>query len=122
MLTEAQYPEKGTNMKISYAIAAISFATAAFAEDEMDSVSYLCDRGVEVAATYLNVGDFSGAVVQADGRQIPLTTAVAASGARYVSADEGATYTWWTKGSEATLFWRYGQDEDITLLNCTVKK
>lgn len=109
-------------MKIAYAIAATAAATSAMAGDEIASFNYQCDRGVNVAATYINVGDFSGAVLQADGRQIAAVIAQSASGARYVSADEGPKYVWWTKGPEATLYWQEGTEEETTLLTCVEEK
>ena len=91
--------------------------TPALAETQVLTLSYLCDRGVEIPATYVNAEDQSLAVIHVEGRQITLYNEVSASGARYGWPSDGAGYVWWTKGPEATLYWKEG-GEEVPLLTC----
>ncbi|MES2914604.1 MAG: MliC family protein [Pseudomonadota bacterium] len=84
---------------------------------EFQTVTYACDRGVEVPATYVNGPDQSLAVIHVEGRQITLLNEPAASGARYGWPSDGSGYVWWTKGDEATLFWKTPEGE-APLLTC----
>ncbi|MBT9384450.1 MliC family protein [Pseudooceanicola sp. CBS1P-1] len=65
-------------------------------------VIYHCERGVEIPATYVNAGEASVVVLQAEGRQIALPQVLSASGARYGG---NAGYQWWSKGDTARLSW-----------------
>jgi membrane-bound inhibitor of C-type lysozyme len=91
--------------------------TAAVAQ-EFTTQTYTCDRGVEVPATYVNGPDQSLAVLNVEGRQITLVGEAAASGARYGWPSDGSNYVWWTKGTEATLYWKT-PDGESPLLTCT---
>ena len=91
--------------------------TAAAAQD-FTTTTYACDRGVEVPATYVNGPDQSLAVIHVEGRQITLVNESAASGARYGWPSDGSNYVWWTKGDEATLYWKSPEGEE-PLLTCT---
>lgn len=97
------------------------FAAPALAETEVLTLRYACDRGVEVPATYVNADDLSLAVIHVEGSQITLYSEVAASGARYGWPSDGANYVWWTKGPEATLYWKEG-GEETPLLTCTERE
>ena len=94
--------------------------TPALAETQVMTLTYACDRGVEIPATYVNAEDQSLAVI----RRIGEATAqeVAASGARYGWPSDGASYVWWTKDPEATLYWKDGSGEEVPLLTCTETK
>ena len=96
-------------------------AAPALAGTEVLTLRYACDRGVEIPATYVNADDLSLAVIHVEGRQITLYNEVAASGARYGWPSDGAGYVWWTKGAEATLFWKEGGGE-VPLLGCTERE
>lgn len=82
------------------------------------TVTYLCERGARVEATYINAGDSGFAVVGVEGRQIGFEIAVSASGARYVGADSAQPYVWWTKGETAMLLHGTGDAEAAILQEC----
>ncbi len=97
-------------------------AAPALAETQFQTTRYTCDRGVELPATYVNADDLSLVVLHVEGRQITLLNEPAGSGARYGWPSDGANYVWWTKGPEATLYWREaGADKagaETALLTC----
>lgn len=93
-------------------------AAPALAETQVLTLRYACERGVEIPATYVNAEDLSLAVIHVEGGQITLYNEIAASGARYAWPSDGAGYVWWTKGQEATLYWKEGGGE-VPLLTCT---
>jgi len=92
-------------------------AAPALAGTQVLTLRYACDRGVEIPATYVNAEDLSLAVIHVEGSQITLYNESAASGARYAWPSDGAGYVWWTKGPEATLYWKEGGGE-APLLTC----
>ena len=96
----------------------VLMAAPALAETQLQTLRYACDRGVEVPATYINADDLSLAVIHVEGTQITLYGEEAASGARYGWPSDGANYVWWTKGAEATLYWKEA-GEETPLLTCT---
>lgn len=80
---------------------------AAETGDQLQQVLYQCERGVSLPVTYLNTASSGAyAVLQVDGQQIPMSIAVSASGARYVSIDEERNYSWHTKSDSGTLSWQ----------------
>lgn len=91
------------------------------AETQVLTLRYQCDRGVEVPATYVNAADLSLAVIHVEGTQITLFSEPAASGARYGWPSDGASYVWWTKGPEATLYWKEAGEEVAILTGCQEK-
>ncbi len=93
--------------------------TAATAQ-EFTTQTYSCDRGVEVPATYVNGPDQSLVVIHVEGRQITLLNEPSASGARYGWPSDGSNYVWWTKGDEATLYWKTPEGE-APLLTCAAQ-
>jgi membrane-bound inhibitor of C-type lysozyme len=105
-------------MKLAMALCVLPGIAAA--EMQMTNGRYTCDRGVEVPATYVTDADQSIAVIQVEGTQITLFSEEAASGVRYGFPSDGSHYVWWTKGSDATLYWHDGATgKDATLLeNC----
>lgn len=98
-------------------LALLALLPTAAAAQEFTTQTYSCDRGVEVPATYVNGPDQSLVVIHVEGRQITLVGETAASGARYGWPSDGANYVWWTKGDEATLFWKT-PDAETPLLTC----
>ncbi|MFN3280586.1 MAG: MliC family protein [Tabrizicola sp.] len=90
---------------------------AALAQPKFEAATYYCDRGVQVPATYVNTPEGSLVVLMVDGRQITLLGEEAASGARYGWPSDGSTYVWWTKGQEATLYWKTPEGE-TPILTC----
>ncbi|WP_333815703.1 MliC family protein [Tabrizicola sp.] len=103
-------------MRVLVLLALLPTAAAA---QEFTSDRYLCDRGVEVPATYINGPDQSLAVIHVEGSQITLINEPAASGARYGWPSDGSNYVWWTKGDEATLYWKTPEGE-TPLLTCAI--
>lgn len=107
------------------ALSALGFTALAFAPPalamEPAGMTYLCDRGVEVPAVYVNhPGEDGIAVIHVEGRLITLIVERSASGARYGWPSDGSHYVWWTKGDEATLYWHDGAtgDETPVLTGC----
>ncbi len=97
---------------------ALLAALPAAAETQVITTRYLCERGVEVPATYVTAEDQAVVVLNVDGNQITLFQEQAASGARYAWPSDGANHVWWTKGKEATLYWREAGTES-PILTCT---
>lgn len=81
--------------------------------------TYLCDRGVEVPATYVVGPDYDLVVINVDNRQVTLVSEPAASGARYSWPSDGSVYVWWSKEDGATLLWKTPEGE-TPLLTCTI--
>ncbi len=92
------------------AAALLILGSTAAQADDFATVRYRRDRGAEVMATYLNIGERSFAVVTFEGRQLSFETGPTGSGARYVSTDAAQPFVWWTKGPEAAL--SVGADEN----------
>lgn len=90
-------------------------AAPALAETGIQTSRYTCDRGVSVPATYVNADDMSLVVLQVDGGQITLFAEPAGSGVRYGWPSDGSSYVWWTKGAEASLFWKEPGAETLVL-------
>jgi membrane-bound inhibitor of C-type lysozyme len=100
------------------ALPALALLAPAASAQSYSRMTYLCDRGVEVPATYAVGPDYSLAVINVDGRQVTLVSEAAASGSRYSwPADSG--YVWWTKGDNATLYWKTPEGE-VPVLTCTI--
>jgi membrane-bound inhibitor of C-type lysozyme len=90
-------------------VAAVPVAAGPVAA-EVATVRYLCERGVEVPATYVNGAEEGPVVVlNVEGTQITLIRRVRRVGARYGWPSGGSAYVWWTKGDAATLLWRDGE-------------
>jgi membrane-bound inhibitor of C-type lysozyme len=102
-------------VKVFAALAVVVAGPAAAAD--FQTVRYACDRGLEVPATYVNADDLSVVVINVDGQQVTLVNEPAASGARYGWPSDGANYVWWTKGEEATLYWK-AEGAETPLLTC----
>ena len=106
--------------QVAAALVWAALAGVAQAETQVLTLRYTCDRGVEVPATYVNAEDQQIAVIHVEGTQITLFSETAASGARYGWPSDGSSYVWWTKGPEATLYWKDGEKgtEEPVLQNC----
>ena len=83
---------------------------------ELQTVTYACERGVSVPVAYVNGAEDAIVVLTVEGRQISLYAEPAASGVRYAWPSDGSGYVWWTKGEEASLYWKDGTDGSETLL------
>lgn len=81
--------------------------------------TYLCDRGVEVPATYVVGPDYDLVVINVDGRQVTLVSEPAASGSRYSWPSDGAVYVWWSEEDAAALLWKTPEGE-TPLLSCII--
>jgi membrane-bound inhibitor of C-type lysozyme len=87
---------------------------------DVQTLRYLCDRGVEVPATFVTGPEDGLVVMQIEGGQITLFQEPSASGAKYSWPSGGASYVLWSKGEEARIFWREdGQEEP--LLTCSLQ-
>jgi membrane-bound inhibitor of C-type lysozyme len=82
------------------------------------TLSYVCERGAQIEATYLNVNDGSFAVLIAEGRQVAFKTEETGSGARYVSLDEQAPYVWWTQNDTGELSVKLGGSDIPVISGC----
>ena len=104
--------------RLAPALGLCLMTSSAWGQD-FSTQTYLCDRGVEVPVTYVTGPDNSLAVLHVDGRQVTLRAEPSASGVRYSWPSDGSVYVWWTKGDEATLFWKTPQDES-PILTCAI--
>lgn len=92
----------------------------AFADLQMTTARYACERGVEVPVTYVNAGDQSVVTLTVEGRQISLYNQVSADGAKYGWPSDGSNYVWSTKGRMASLLWKDETGVETPILtNCT---
>jgi membrane-bound inhibitor of C-type lysozyme len=87
-----------------------------------ESVTYTCERGVGIPATYVDGGDSALAVLQVEGRQVALPLAESTSGARYALAGNQSGYTWWTKGDTALLSWFDAEKKEEVFLFMDCRK
>ncbi len=92
-----------------------ALALPALAETQVQTLRYTCDRDVSLPATFITAEDQSIVVMTVDGGQITLFGEPAASGAKYGWPSDGAGYVLWTKGEEATVYWREGGVETAFL-------
>lgn len=66
---------------------------------ETIAAAYDCGAKGKLAATYVNSGPNTLALVPVDGQTLVFVTVLSGSGARYASGP----WIWWTKGATATL-------------------
>ncbi|WP_431299754.1 MliC family protein [Tabrizicola sp. BL-A-41-H6] len=102
------------------AVALALLPATANASPDFTTARYICDREVEIPATYINSADGGLVVLHVDSTQITLLGEASASGARYGWPSDGSNYVWWTKGDTATLYWKTPEGE-ATLLTCAIK-
>lgn len=105
-----------------YALISTCFAAPAWAQDaEPNSVTYRCDRDVEIPVVFLNQdGGVSIAVAVIENRPVILRDVIAASGARYRSGDDANGYQLWVKGDSATISVGEPDSEVILYSQCAV--
>lgn len=95
-------------------------AVPAIAQAQPVAVTYLCERGVELPAVYVNEGDGPGHVVAViEGHLLLLPQAISASGARYRAEGEG--YELWSKGDSVTVSYGGEDDSQILLRDCAAR-
>lgn len=97
-------------------LAACGAATMAVAQTgDLVSVTYVCERGVQVPVVFVNPGSGEAyAVARIDGKLLGMRQAVSASGARYRSGDGADAYQLWSKGDNALIsFGADGQDKTL---------
>ena len=84
---------------------------------ERRAMTYECNDGSSVTATYINAAPNFLALVPIEGEPEPLVFAsvVAASGARYAAGQ----WVWWTKGADASLYDATLGDDAEPLLTCS---
>lgn len=107
-------------MILRAAVIVFLFSVPAFAETQVQNMTYVCERDVAVPVVYVNAPDTSFVVIHVEGGQYLLYNEAAASGARYGWPSDGSNYVWWTKGDEATLYWKDGEagTETAILTGC----
>ena len=89
---------------------------AAFAQGDMQTVSYACANDASFQVAFINTGEDSFAVMQNGQDLVPMKIALSGSGARYLSEDGGLEL--WTKGPEATVS-AFGETEAVLFDDCT---
>lgn len=113
-------------LPLLFSAMAISAHAAAGSGDQVQQVLYQCERDIQLPITYINTaGGGAYAVMQMDGQQIPMSIAVSASGARYVSIDEQRSYSWHTKNNEGVVSWKPADEMDKPmplLIECTTSE
>jgi len=112
-------------MRCLFPVAAlVCAALPASAEVQVQAMTYVCERQVNVPVVYVNSAEGPGiAVIQVEGGMYNLQVEQSASGTRYAFPSDGSHYVWWTKGDVAMLLWHdgtNGQDEPV-YSECTRK-
>ncbi|MDP2083175.1 MAG: MliC family protein [Pseudotabrizicola sp.] len=108
-------------MRSLFAVGLIALADQAGAAPlDVQNLRFKCDRDVEVPVVFVTGPEDAVAVVQIDGGQFLLYREPAASGAKYSWPSDGASYVLWSKGNEATIYWREAGKES-PLLTCVVQ-
>lgn len=83
-----------------------------------ETVSYACDNGMKITASYDNSApENPKTTLTIAGKQYSLSNAVSASGSRYTSMSgmtDGKAIEWWTKADRGTL--SEGPKDDKRLL------
>ncbi len=81
------------------------------------TVTFACDAGKTIKATFYPTDDKFVDLVLSDGRNMSVPHAVSASGARYAKSDE--SFVFWNKGD--TAFVTEGASSTETYANCILK-
>ena len=102
------------------ALLAIACANPLLADTRFLELSYSCERGAAVAATYVNSESLSAVVLQVEGQTVTLTAGPTGSGVRY-SAEPNDGYVWQTKGDEAVLFWQDAGEQTTIYQSCLTR-
>lgn len=109
-------------MRLALPALALLLASPVAAQDvaELVSVTYRCERGVELPVVYVN--DEAGHVVALiEGRLLVLPRAISASGARYRADAPDAGYEFWSKGDTAFLSWGTEAESQLLLEECVAE-
>lgn len=106
-------------------LAALSLAFAGAAQAApLASVTYVCDGGAVLRAAYLQPAQGDGfAVIDWQGRLIPMAAIRVASGAGYADAD--GSLVWRTRGDEGFLVAADPEQaggETVVLANCVASR
>ena len=96
---------------------ALLLPQTALAQQEISAVNYVCDRDVMLHAIYMHGQDLNQVLIKTEASQVLLPGKRTASGARYGQSSNGTGFVWWTKGDEATLYWKTPEGE-TPLLTC----
>lgn len=86
-------------------------------KENTNKVTFVCDGGKYINATFYLDNDKATDLVLSDGRSLSVPHAISASGARYANADE--TFVFWNKGNKA--FITEGKEGKETFSNCVIK-
>ncbi len=87
------------------------------ANKNLNKVTFYCDSGKTIHATFYLDDDKETDLVLSDGRTLSVPHAMSASGARYANVDE--TFVFWNKGD--TAFITEGKNFETTYANCVIK-
>ncbi|MCB6177319.1 MliC family protein [Rhodobacter sp. Har01] len=99
-----------------------ALALPAAAELQVAPVDYICDAGAMISTAYVNDGETWAVLVMIEDRMAPLWQEMSASGARYGDPAGGPSYVWWTKGTEATLYWKDAAGQESVVLQTCVEQ
>lgn len=80
------------------------------------TVSYECERGAQINATYLSVTEGAYVVIMAEGRQVALKAE--SNNGRYVSVEKDVPYVWWIRNADAELLVTMGGSDIPVLSEC----
>lgn len=96
---------------------------AAAQADDLVSVTYRCERGVEVPVVFVNPeGGDSYAVARIDDRLLGMRQVVSGSGARYRSGDGPQDYQLWSKGDMAMISVGADGQDKVLFQECTAQQ
>ena len=101
---------------------ALALSAAPAAALELWPVDYICDAGSFISTAYVNDGQTWAMLLMIEDRMVPLWKEEAASGVRYGDPSGGASYVWWTKGQEATLYWKDAAGQESPVLNRCIEQ
>lgn len=91
--------------------------------DQVISMSYRCERAVEVPVVYVNSSEgASYAIALIDDRLVAMRRVVSASGARYRSGAGIDDYELWGKGDSALISFGPEDDSQVLLAECVAAK
>ncbi len=79
-------------MRLAFLTSLCFVASPVFAEMQVSTAIYQCERGVEIAESVVSTEEDAVAVIHVEGRQITLVRTPAASGVRYAWPSDGSGY------------------------------
>lgn len=94
-----------------FGLAHTSAATTELGTSVIDDVTFACDAGKTIRAIF---HAHDAQLLLSDGRNLTVSQAVSASGARYANADE--SFVFWTKGRTASIT----EASSTTFANCNL--